>query len=1077
MAGTGAVSLTGRRAALRPSTEGLGEDVRVDGALSKIGEGQARLAVPVAGEGSFDFSQGSVTITDGVVNAAALAGARRVRLDGGALIVSDGPDLQVRSLILSGGVLEILGTGRLTATERLDWAGGAVRGERDPALADGATGRLGPPPPTETETWPNAVLTLDATLAISGEMVFEFAELMLGGSGDSPSAGGASSWLGHLQVRPGGTLVQTGYAAKIIADAGQADSFVNEGEAILPDGALGVQVSLGGGETWTVKNGAIEILGGSVDLSSLGAYEAVIVTGGALIVDQPLSVARLEMRGGALDGTGDIDVSESFVWLDGALGGPGAVRIAPGAAALIGGGPDVEGSVGSTPLTLARTLPVEGEARHRSGLIELGAAGAVDEIGVIDIAPGAVWTFERFDADIAGAPGAANVLRNDGLLRKVGGGVSVADDPNLALEGGGAVEALNGELRVGGQTFGSWPPVEDAPRPGDPLIDGETLTLSAGESLDALTLDCGTLVLDGDARRERPTFVSGVVAGPGDLTLGERFDWEGGRMTGAGATRAEADAAVILGAIWDENSTPEPRTLQLDRTLTLLGDGRLEQARVRLGGTEAEPGAETPSERAGALEIAEGATLDLVGIHSDLSPSRPGAAALVNDGAIRKLGPGASDLGVHVSGEGTVAQTDADGRFHVASGGTLTLDGSEDVDHLVVDGGVLVLGGDVTLASLQLLSGGVEGAGSLDVTDALIWRSGLLSVEGGVDLLAGAQGDFGSGAPPDAPGPGADLDLATTLNLFGDAALRDGRVDLGRRPFDADLLADVTEVGRLHVRDGAELSLIGPAADVASGALGTPFLGAATGSGPQVSFLTDDGVIRREGFGRSQLSGVIQGDCAFVSDRDEPGFEIGDHGALVLDGGLAIDAVHLAGGLLSAEADVALSRLSLEDGLPTGPGDVFVSDRLEVGASSILAGPGRLVLQEGAAGLFGRARDPDAPPSSTFLELSRDLRIEGEAWFEQARVDVSGTVWDPVSAASVYSGGVVEIAPTNVAILHGREVDLRNDGENGVAPLIKQGVLRRTGSGVAEIGLDYSGDGVLDLAGGALAWGRGADLA
>ncbi|MEM6744062.1 MAG: hypothetical protein AAF676_10050, partial [Pseudomonadota bacterium] len=786
---------------------------------------------------------------------------------------------------------------------------------------------------------------------------------------------------------------------------------------------------------------------------------------------------RHEMRGDALDGTGDIDVSESFVWLDGALGGAGAVRIAPGAAALIGGDADVEGSVGSAPLTLARALPVEGEARHRSGLIELGAAGLADDIGAIDIAPGAVRTFERFDADIAGAPGAANVLRNDGLLRKIGGGVSVADDPNLALEGGGAVEALDGELRVGGQTFGSWPPVEDAPRPGDPLIDGETLTLSAGESLDALTLDGGTLVLDGDARRERPTFVSGVVAGPGDLTLGERFDWEGGRMTGAGATRAEADAAVILGAIWDENSTPEPRMLQLDRTLTLLGDGRLEQARVRLGGTEAEPGAETPSERAGALEIAEGATLDLVGIHSDLSPSRPGAAALVNDGAIRKLGPGASDLGVHVSGEGTVAQTDADGRFHVASGGTLTLDGSEDVDHLVVDGGVLVLGGDVTLASLQLLGGGVEGAGSLDVTDALIWRSGLLSVEGGVDLLAGAQGDFGSGAPPDAPGPGADLDLATTLNLFGDAALRDGRVDLGRRPFDADLLADVTEVGRLHVRDGAELSLIGPAADVASGALGTPFLGAATGSGPQMSFLTNDEVIRREGFGRSQLSGVIQGDCAFVSDRDEPGFEIGDHGALVLDGGLAIDAVHLAGGLLSAEADVALSRLSLEDGLPTGPGDVFVSDRLEVGASSILAGPGRLVLQEGAAGLFGRARDPDAPPSSTFLELSRDLRIEGEAWFEQARVDVSGTVRDPVSAASVHSGGVVEIAPTNVAILHGREVDLRNDGENGVAPLINAGVLRRTGPGVAEIRLDYSGDGVLDLAGGALAWGRGADLA
>jgi hypothetical protein len=147
------------------------------------------------------------------------------------------------------------------------------------------------------------------------------------------------------------------------------------------------------------------------------------------------TVGFLQMLQGTLDGAGTLTVSGPFTWGSGTMTGTGAIHISGGNGklALTTGGAHV----------LARTINNDSNLHFLNGSLTM--AGCT-------ITNSASGTFAMLpDATIV-AGGGTNIIANQGLLKKMGGGTITLDSSlgGIQMNNTGSLEIRNGTLNLGG---------------------------------------------------------------------------------------------------------------------------------------------------------------------------------------------------------------------------------------------------------------------------------------------------------------------------------------------------------------------------------------------------------------------------------------------------------------------------------------------------------------------------------------------------------------------------------------------------------------------------------------------------
>lgn len=182
---------------------------------------------------------------------------------------------------------------------------------------------------------------------------------------------------------------------------------------------------------------------GSSVINSLICNADMHLTGGELQISEEASLTALTLTDGSLGGSGNIVISDSFVWSEGTIGGTGTATLLHGAV----------GTLDSLPKTLGRDFVNQGE---------LNLDG---------------------DAQIVAVGEKLNVLANHGILNKIGAGIGSI---GVTLGNEGAVNVLGGTLNL----------YEVTQLKGH-LLDGGDWTVAANASLAFPTT---VHVLGGDAR-------------------------------------------------------------------------------------------------------------------------------------------------------------------------------------------------------------------------------------------------------------------------------------------------------------------------------------------------------------------------------------------------------------------------------------------------------------------------------------------------------------------------------------------------------------------------------------------------
>ncbi|MBY0113674.1 MAG: hypothetical protein K2Y21_12705 [Phycisphaerales bacterium] len=443
-------------------------------------------------------------------------------------------------------------------------------------------------------------------------------------------------------------------------------------------------------------------------------------------LDVPVVVRRLKMSAGFLDGAGNLTVTERMDWTSGVLQGTGSLIIAPGASLF--GSPTFNG----IPLTLSRRLVIGGfaapQAQHllmSNGSVEISSGGVLELAGDVGTAPA-----------LGRETGFSGQVTNNGTIRKITTAKVTINAP-LDCGTGSRVEFLDGTLHL--RQSGSFACKLNVPLAGSLIIEGSRTYLPGFEisGPGPIEIRSGTHDFPVQGIKDLGPF---TISGGAGLLLSDPWETDApftvlesssfgtnatatfrelvciGTLRGTGTMRVKEkltlDTAFVrnpLKVVLDPGATGEMQasviggTLRVEGGLKILPSGNTLQDSVGLGTIP------------GRLEVAAGATVNLVTAPENNATIGIEKGTVENRGTIRKLGD---------SKQATIS-SDLDnlGLVEITSG-TLRLSGS------FTNQGTLRVGADsaVTLASSLDLTWGadnvVEGAGAMNVETVKITTPG-----------------------------------------------------------------------------------------------------------------------------------------------------------------------------------------------------------------------------------------------------------------------------------------------------------------------------------------------------------------
>ncbi|MFV0383932.1 Ig-like domain-containing protein [Paracoccus sp. (in: a-proteobacteria)] len=767
---SGSLTLRGDAADImdRYSVADLDNGVTIDGVLVKTGGGASAIPDLTLGTGAtveivdgvLELSGGSFVLTQAIVD----AGLDRLTVTSGELIVE--ADVTIAGLSVVGGSLS--GAGAVTVTENLDIDYATVGGG-DLIIAEGATGHL-------------TGYSLGRDVVVNGTLLVD-RQLYLGTQTYDQSTGQYIFSGGHLEIGETGQMdvTDSGQVVMGISPPAGGDYGISSNGTIVSQ-VDNLVLPFAGDQFGTVElNGGVFESRTDLTLTKdlIGAgLDSIQISSGTVTIDEDVTLARLELTGGALTGSGDVTATESFEWLSGTMSGDGTTYLPDSAQVQFGG--DWQQTSQRNVGYLSRRLEVDGDADFGNLRLYLGQSyyenGAyVYKDGVLSIADSGILTIGGDNNGIVvysadGFDGSG--VENAGRIVKTGGGAS----PVSLLSNTGSFDFHDGVLTLHGGTVSLDQNLIDAGF-SQIVVEGGNFVVSEALTLDRLTVNGGTLIAEEG------------------LTVTQHFDWLTGTILTGDSTFTIAETATAsFGLPFDPENPTRSDYLRMLGDMDIGGSVTMGAATVHLGRVEYDYTIGTYVARSGTVDVLEGGSLTLDGSRADfftdinpyLGVVDDGLAGVSVQGTLAKTSGGISDVPLYGTNTGIFDQ--GSGAFALTSsltGGapnTVKLTPgmvANGLDHVLVRNALLEAGDAITLASLDLEGAGLVGPGDVTVTDDFqIARGGLFST-GTLIVDQGATALFGERSIPDQYNLADLLQIAQNVEIRGTATLEQAQTQLG----------------------------------------------------------------------------------------------------------------------------------------------------------------------------------------------------------------------------------------------------------------------------------------------------------
>ena len=728
-----------------------GATVNLQGALTASG-GTTTFTDPATALGTFTVSGGDVAFAQALTNGADLV------ITTGTLRLNTNQSFV--TLTQSGGVLRGLGT--VTVTGTLSWTAGSMFDAGKTLLAATATGTISGASNKGLDQ--SRVFENAGTLVASGGVVFFNLSNTGGGAVINNLAGATLEAQGEVDFRHNGVsnsainnagiFRKTGGGETILSDnlvalnntgtveiiegtlrldgggsnSGTFTSTVNGtldhrgGTFVHAAGATvnlqGGLISSGGTTTFTdpaMALGTLTITGGDLTFAQALTNGAdLVITSGTVRFNANQSFVTLTQSGGVLRGLGTVTVTGTFSWTAGSMFDAGKTLLAATATGTISGGSN-KGLDANRVFENAGTLVASGGVVFFN-LSNTGGGAVINNlVGATLEAQGEV------DFRHNGVSNSA--INNAGLFRKTGGGETILSDNLVALNNTGAVEIVEGTLRLdGGGSLGGMFDVQVAGTlnlnagafvipAGSTLAGPGAFTLTGGSATfgemlafsSVVTISSGTWTFNADQTFTSLSITGGALRGTGTVTVTGTFSWTAGSMFDAGKTLL---AATATGTI----SGGSNKGLDLNRVFenagTLVASGGVVFFNLNGAG-----GGAVINNLAGATFEAQGEV--------DFRHNGASNSAINNAGLFRKTGGGEtllSNSAVAFNNTGTVEVVE----------GTLRLEGG--FSQTTVAAEMRLLGGGLSApGTLTFAAGRIVGAGTIT---ANVTSAGMLAPSG-----------------------------------------------------------------------------------------------------------------------------------------------------------------------------------------------------------------------------------------------------------------------------------------------------------------------------------------------------------
>ena len=703
----------------------------LDGGGSNTGSVTVSAGTLRHGNGNFDYDTGTTFAGSGawsftgasVSFGVAFSPAGAVSLSSGTVTLNAASQTLATFTITSG---TLTGPGDVDIATSMTWTNGTISG--------------------------TGVLTIGAaaTLAINGSATGLLREVVNDGA-TTWSAGFIGSFSGTGGTfTNNGTFTASGTASSFNNNT-TASAFVNHGtftksgsgtitfnSEFSSDGAVSVaggtlSLDAGGTSTGSVSVAATTTLrhgGGTMDydtgttLAGTGAWSftgasvafdiafspsgLVAISGGTVTLNAASQTfATFTITSGTLTGAGDVDIATSMTWTNGSVAGTGVLTIDAGATLAING----------SATGLLRDVVNDGTTTWSSGFIgSFTGNGATFTNNNLFTVSGSASSFNSNSSPSAfvnngtfNKNGATTVTFN--VAFTTGSDVNV-NAGTLALAGGGG---LGGTVTLAGSTFLDMTAGTFADTTG--TITGLGTTRFQG----------GTHGVTGTLTVETLTSIdSTTITGTGNLVLDGTTDWNSGTMSGSGTTTVGAGVTLTMAT---------GSTKGLGRTLVnngainhsagalqFLGSGTLVNSAARRY---------TASGTAQIIATGSGNVINNAGIFSKegsgtliVQPEFNNLGALNLVGGILNIDGGGTNSGARNILSGTTLNY-RDNYTH-AAGSTLAGSGSVNFD-----GGNQTISGNWTANTfLKLVSGTLDGPGTITTTGPFFWLAGTMSGSG-----------------------------------------------------------------------------------------------------------------------------------------------------------------------------------------------------------------------------------------------------------------------------------------------------------------------------------------------------------
>jgi hypothetical protein len=692
-------------------------------------------------------------------------------LASGGIVGADGIFSQSAGSLTGGGTLLVAGT--------FNWSGGTLSGAG--VLQVASTGTLN--------------LSATAAKNLNARTIQNAGNVTWTGAGAVNSGGGAvlrvqsggtfavnsdAIWLHSLGGTPPRIIVEAGGSLTRSVALGAANLSVpldNAGDVVVNSGTLELR---GGGTNagiFTVAGGArldfptgVHVLASGAQISGAGPARIV---GATVSVDGPaVTVNRLHLLTGVLQGSGTLGVQDSLVWSGGTMQGSGVTSLLAGADLLVNGAVSFR----------SRTVVNAGTVTWTGGTIASGDGALLQNLagGLVDLRADASWLY-----NLGGTPPQLENLAGGVVQRGTGTGVV---EVRAALTGAGAVQVLSGTMALnGGGASGAAITVAT---PATLAVNGGALTLNATASLTGaggVAIGGGTMLVNGSydvtgvtsltsgtlsfggtdtARTTTLSISDGTLDGSGVLLVRGTGTWLRGGLTGAGALGVANGATLTLTGTLSRSFS--------QRTIANSGLVVWESA----GPIHSGDGAVLRNDAGGVIDFRANASwlYNLGGAQPQIA-NRPGATLR------RTVGTDTLRIAAAVANDGTLEAQN--GTLELAGGGVST-------GAFTVGGFLRFDGGTHTLGAASSVSGG----GIFQVRSGSVAIGGTYDVTGSTSALGGTLA-FNA------------ADTARTTNLsIGDGTISGSGVLL-LRATGTWLRGGLAGAGALRVGSGATLTLTG----------------------------------------------------------------------------------------------------------------------------------------------------------------------------------------------------------------------------------------------------------------------------